>query len=218
MLTQLDYINMLQKRTVPLATNSLNELFFDNIDKNHFWLVVEKKMENTFIEEFATISSVNAEKILNYQSNACFQFDFFEMLLQYQNLAKVKPTPSKRLEELLNKLCDGNLQSLSYDSPNYNLAHRINSELRDFDKHGGMYGEEFRLYLAHEMHKHFEFFKPVIQSYLDVFNKNNLMYNASFTENDEVIIKLMLNNGITESECDFSNCLKGDDFFDIHLG
>lgn len=218
MLTQLDYINMLQKRTAPSAIKNLNDLFFDNIDKNHFWLVVEKKVENTFIEGFATISSVNAEKILNYQSNACFQFDFFEMLLQYQNLAKVKPTPSKRLEEMLNKLCDGNLQSLSYDSPNYNLAHRINSELRDFDKRGGMYGEEFRLYLANEMHKHFELFKPVIQSYLDVFNKNNLMYNASFTENDEVIIKLMLNNGITESECDFSNRLKGDDFFDLHLG
>ena len=174
MLTQLDYINMLQKRTAPSAIKNLNDLFFDNIDKNHFWLVVEKKVENTFIEEFATISSVNAEKILNYKSNACFQFDFFEMLLQYQNLAKVKPTPSKRLEELLNKLCDGNLQSLSYDSPNYNLAHRINSELRDFDKRGGMYGEEFRLYLANEMHKHFELFKPVIQSYLDVFNANNL--------------------------------------------
>ena len=214
MLTQLDNINMLQKRTAPLATKSLNELFFDNIDKNHFWLVVEKKVENTFIEEFATISSANAEKILSYQSNACFQFDFFEMLLQYQNLAKVKPTPSKRLELLLNKLCDGNLQSLSFDSPNYNLAHRINSELRDFDKRGGMYGEEFRLYLANEMHKHFEFFKPVIQSYLNVFNTNNLMYNASFTENDEVIIKLMLNNGITEP----FQSLEGGDFFDLHLG
>lgn len=214
MLTQLDYINMLQKRTAPSAIKNLNDLFFDNIDKNHFWLVVEKKMENTFIEEFATISSVNAEKILNYQSNACFQFDFFEMLLQYQNLAKVKPTPSKRLEGLLNKLCDGNLQSLSFDSPNYNLVHRINSELRDFDKRGGMYGEEFRLYLANEMHKHFELFKPVIQSYLDVFNKNNLIYNASFTENDEVIIKLMLNAGISES---FQSLERGD-FFDLHLG
>lgn len=214
MLTQLDYINMLQKRTAPSAIKNLNDLFFDNIDKNHFWLVIEKKVENTFIEEFATISSVNAEKILNYQSNACFQFDFFEMLLQYQNLAKVKPTPSKRLESLLNKLCDDNLQSLSFDSPNYNLAHRINSELRDFDKHGGMYGEEFRLYLANEMHKHFELFKPVIQSYLDVFNKNNLMYNASFTENGEVIIKLMLNTGISEP---FQSLERGD-FFDLHLG
>lgn len=218
MLTQLDYINMLQKRTAPPVVKNLNDLFFDNIDKNHFWLVVEKKVENTFTEEFATISSATAEKILNYQSNACFQFDFFEMLLQYQNLAKVKPTPNKRLEELLNKLCDGNLQSLSYDSPNYNLAHRINSELRDFGKHGGMYGEEFRLYLAHEMHKHFELFKPVIQSYLDIFNKNNLMYNASFTEDDEVIIKLMLNKGITEPECDFSQSLERGDFFDLHLG
>lgn len=218
MLTQLDYINMLQKRIAPSAIKNLNELFFDNIDKNNFWSVVEKKVENTFIEEFATISSANAEKILSYQSNACFQFDFFEMLLQYQNLAKVKPTPSKRLEGLLNKLCDGNLQSLSFDSPNYNLAHRINSELRDFDKHGGMYSEEFRLYLANEMHKHFELFKPVIQSYLDVFNKNNLMYNASFTENDEVIIKLILNTGITESEHNFSQSLERGDFFDLHLG
>lgn len=214
MLTQLDYINMLQKRIAPSAIKNLNELFFDNIDKNNFWSVIEKKVENTFIEEFATISSANAEKILSYQSNACFQFDFFEMLLQYQNLAKVKPTPSKRLEGLLNKLCDGNLQSLSYDSPNYNLAHRINSELRDFDKRGGMYGEEFRLYLANEMHKHFELFKPVIQSYLDVFNANNLMYNASFAENDEVIIKLMLNTDITES---FQSLERGD-FFDLHLG
>ena len=60
MLTQLDYINMLQKRTVPPAVKNLNDLFFDNIDKNHFWLVVEKKVENTFTESFATISSVTA--------------------------------------------------------------------------------------------------------------------------------------------------------------